>query len=60
MFVAVDVHDIRMVFVKARERTNAVRRKEFILIEHELQNPRKLFLTDDGEQLPYLTVGAAA
>src|SRR4030095_6421360 len=44
---AIHLQHIRMVFVKTRNRTNAIRRKKFVFIEHEAKYAAQLILAHD-------------
>src|SRR3954452_25603207 len=42
--------DVRMVRVAARERADAIRAEELVLVEHDGEHPAKLALVHDGEE----------
>ena len=50
MLGAADVHRVGIIFVIARQRANAIRREEFVFVQHYFQNSPQLLLIHDRKQ----------
>src|SRR5215471_17215378 len=49
---AIEIQDVRMIQVTARDSPDAERREEFILVKHNMQNLLQLLAISDGEEPP--------
>lgn len=57
IFLAIDFEDVRRIFMKLRHGSNAVRRKKFILVEHDLQNAFEAITIGNGEEQTFALSG---